>query len=63
MLVLKRRLSTRVKLVLPTGETIWVSVERINQNAIHLGFDAPSDVKILREEIADEGQAEHQSEE
>jgi carbon storage regulator len=47
MLILKRGLNERVKI----GENIWVIVTGIENGKVKLGFEAPSDVKILRQEL------------
>jgi len=52
MLVLMRRVGERI--VLDGG--ITVQVTRVAAGRIWLGFDAPTNVKILREEIARPGE-------
>lgn len=51
MLVLSRKEHERVRLTLPDGATIWVSVERISYNAVRLGIAAPKSVDVVREEL------------
>ena len=51
MLVLSRRESERIKL----GESIIVTVVRVSGDRVRLGIEAPSDVVVLREEIAPDG--------
>lgn len=51
MLVLLRKVSERI--VLSNGVTITVVEVRAGKRAVRLGIDAPSDVKILREELLD----------
>lgn len=47
MLVLSRRQSERIKL----GDSIVVTVIRVNGDTVRLGIEAPSDVIVLREEL------------
>ena len=47
MLVLSRKERQRIKL----GETIVVTVVRVMGDKVRLGFEAPDDVLILREEL------------
>ena len=49
MLVLTRR--EQQKIVLDNGVTITVT--KIKGESVQLGIDAPSDVKILRQELVD----------
>ncbi|MBN2217609.1 MAG: carbon storage regulator [Pirellulales bacterium] len=49
MLVLSRRESERIKL----GDSIVVTVVRVSGDRVRLGIEAPSDVVVLREEIAE----------
>jgi carbon storage regulator CsrA len=52
MLILGRNTDQRVLLKLPDGDEIWVTVLQIRHTGhIRLGFDAPDDVEILREEV------------
>lgn len=46
MLVLSRKLGERV-LVAPN---VWVTIVDIDRNKVRLGFDAPREVSIVREE-------------
>jgi carbon storage regulator len=48
MLVLSRRESERIKL----GDSIVVTVVKVAGDRVRLGIDAPSDVLVLREELA-----------
>ena len=52
MLVLSRKPGERVKI--SDDPAIWVTVVDAKGDTIRLGFDAPRDVLILREEIADD---------
>ena len=65
MLTLSRKAGERVLLTLPGGQEIWVSVVTVKANgSVRLGFDAPPDVDIWREELArsgHEGQSEGSS--
>lgn len=52
MLVLSRRPQERVKITCPDGTEIWVLPLRgTDHGRIQLGFDAPREVVIQREEI------------
>jgi carbon storage regulator len=53
MLVLSRRESERLKL----GDSITVTVVRVSGDRVRLGIEAPSNVVVLREEIAPDGQS------
>ena len=56
MLTLSRKAGERVLLKLPDGREIWVSVVTVKANgSVRLGFDAPPDVDIWREELARSG--------
>lgn len=52
MLVLKRRTQERVIITLPDGRRITVKLCEVDRNYARLGFDAPTDIRIDREEIA-----------
>ena len=54
MLVLERDLWERVRI----GRDIWVSIERVEGRRVRLGFCAPPDVKIMREELLDDDENE-----
>ena len=56
MLVLSRRASQKV--VFP-GLGISLSVLRIKGNVVKIGVEAPSDVKVLRAEVANNQRSEH----
>jgi carbon storage regulator len=47
MLVLSRRASERIRL----GDSIVVTVVRVDGDRVRLGIEAPSDVLILRDEL------------
>ena len=47
MLVLSRKQSQRIKV----GDSIVVTVVRLSGDKVRLGFEAPDDVLILREEL------------
>jgi carbon storage regulator len=53
MLVLSRRESECVRL----GDSIVVTVVRVSGDRVRLGIEAPSNVVVLRKEIASDGQA------
>ncbi len=48
MLVLSRKLGEKILI----GDSIVLTVVKIDRNQIRLGIEAPSDVAIFREEIA-----------
>jgi len=48
MLVLSRKLGEKILI----GDSIILTVVKIDRNQIRLGIEAPSDVSIFREEIA-----------
>jgi carbon storage regulator len=47
MLVLSRKLGEKIVI----GGNIVVTVVKVDRNQVRLGFDAPQDVSILREEV------------
>ena len=47
MLVLSRRESERVKL----GDSIVLTIVRVNGDKVRLGIEAPPDMLVLREEL------------
>jgi len=54
MLVLQRRPGQRVRLTLPDGSVVWISVAEVrswSSGTVLLGIDAPPAVKVLREEL------------
>lgn len=55
-LVLSRRVGERVRI----GQDIWVSVETVDRGVVRLNFDAPSEIRILREEIIARQETEEQ---
>ena len=59
MLILTRRISEKV-LVDLNGKIVKVSVLGIKGNQVRLGFDAPKEVVVHREEIYERIQAEKQ---
>ena len=50
MLVVARKLGEAVRL----GDDTWVRVVSLTQNTVRLGFEAPSDVEVLREELVND---------
>ncbi len=48
MLVLSRKMSERILV----GSEIWITVVKIEGNQVRLGIEAPTDVTILRSELA-----------
>ncbi len=51
MLVLSRKTEESVLLICPGGQKIEVKVNRIDGNQAKLGFAAPPDIIILRQEL------------
>ena len=47
MLVLSRRECERIRL----GDSIVITVIRVAGNKVRLGIEAPSEIKVLREEL------------
>jgi carbon storage regulator len=50
MLVLSRKVGERILI----GENIAVTVVRIGQGGVRIGVDAPSEMVVVREELAGE---------
>lgn len=53
MLVLSRKVGEKILI----GEEIVVTVVRVTGSKVRLGFDAPPEVTVLREEVEDERRA------
>jgi carbon storage regulator len=51
MLVLSRKLSESIII----GDNVRITVVGISGNQVRLGFEAPKEVQIYREEIRDQG--------
>jgi len=54
MLVLQRRPGQRVRLSLPDGSLVWITVADVRSwgtGTVALGIEAPPGVKVLREEL------------
>ena len=49
MLVVARKEGEAVRL----GENTWVRVVSLTPNTVRLGFEAPSNIEVLREELVD----------
>lgn len=49
MLILTRRIEEAVTITCPGGQEVVVRVLGIGSGDVRLGFDAPADVKILRD--------------
>lgn len=56
MLGLLRRKGQRVRMRLPDGREIWVGVTDVDRGTVYLAFDAPPDVRIVREELLDQSE-------
>lgn len=54
LLILQRKVRQRVRLLLPNGDEIWVVVAEIKNGKVRLGFQAPDNVEIMREELLEE---------
>lgn len=55
MLVLSRKLNERIVV----GGSVVVTVVRISGDKVRLGIEAPDDVRVIRDEIADQRVADH----
>jgi carbon storage regulator CsrA len=51
VLVLSRHNREKVFLDLPNGDRITIEIRDIRSNKVRISFDAPIDVRILREEL------------
>ena len=51
MLVLTRKPSQSITLVLPSGETITIVLADSSKHRSSIGIEAPKDVKIIRTEL------------
>lgn len=51
MLILTRKPSQSITLVLPSGETITIVIADSSKHRSSIGIEAPNDVKILRTEL------------
>lgn len=51
MLVLSRKPEQRIFMNLPAGGRITLAVVAVRGDVVHLGFEAPADVEINREEV------------
>lgn len=51
MLVLQRKLNERIRIRVPNGPVIWVSVADIQRGKVRVGVVAPENVLIHREEL------------
>jgi carbon storage regulator len=49
MLVLSRKVGERILI----GQDIAITVVRIGQGGVRIGIDAPNDLTVVREELAD----------
>ena len=49
MLVLSRKVGERVLL----GDDIRITIVRVSGGGVRLGIEAPSDIPVVREEVAD----------
>ena len=51
-LVLTREEHQRIRISLPDGREIWLTVAEIGRGKVRLAFRADSDIRIDREEVA-----------
>lgn len=51
MLLLQRREGQRIRIDMPDGRFVWVTVARNSRDRLVIGVDAPEDIRILREEV------------
>jgi carbon storage regulator CsrA len=51
MLILSRHIDEGVTLTIPDGRRIVVTLVKIQRDTIRLGFEAPEDVRIHRNEV------------
>ena len=54
MLVLSRKVGERIQL----GDNITVTLVKINGNVVRLGIDAPRNMPVVRQELADRNTAD-----
>lgn len=54
MLVLSRKTSERIRI----GTDIVITVVKIAGNKVRLGFEAPREIKVVRDELKDEKDGE-----
>jgi carbon storage regulator CsrA len=52
MLCLTRKPAERVRVTLPDGLKIQIRVNRVRGSRVTLGFEAPEEVRIVRDELA-----------
>lgn len=62
MLTLTRRVGESIVIELPSGETIEIVAKQIRRNQVRIGVIAPRDLRIYREEVWNEMQAESAAE-
>jgi len=53
MLVLSRKLGERIVCTTPSGEELIFTVVEIRGDKVRVGVDAPRDITVHRQEIAD----------
>lgn len=54
MLVLTRKVGERIQI----GDKIFITVVRINGTAVRLGVEAPAELTVVRQELAERAAAE-----
>lgn len=53
MLVLKLNIDEAVTLTLPDGRVLTVTAVDLRRHTVRIGFDAPRDIPIIRNELID----------
>ena len=51
MLVLTRRLNERIRIKLPDGRFIWLTVADAARGMARIGIEAPREIEVMREEL------------
>lgn len=59
MLILSRFTNDQVFLTLPNGEVITVTIVEVRNGKVRVGFEAPQDVEILRDDAIDKTPKPH----
>jgi carbon storage regulator len=54
MLVLSRKQNERIRV----GDSVVVTVVRVNGDKVRIGIEAPADMRVLRDELEDESLGE-----
>lgn len=51
MLLLTRKKGERIRLTLPDGRAIWVTLVSVERFVARIGFECPREIEIEREEL------------